>query len=104
MTVSTLESLISESGDFSCYLKKNYITYESKWHLPGSKNGWRRFPVKRDRVWGFTECHERQAMSALVKVSVEAISKRFASLLGFSSDTPKTDQETASKAVACLIH
>ena len=45
-------------------------------------------------------------MSALVKVSVEAKSKRFASLLGFSSDTctPKTDQETASKAVACLIH
>ena len=50
------------------------------------------------------ECHERQAISALVKVSVEAISKRFASLLGFSSDTPKTDQEKASKAVACLIH
>ena len=60
--------------------------------------------INMTQFWDLPECHERQAMSALVKVSVEAISKSFASLLGFSSDTPKTDQEKASKAVACLIH
>ena len=102
--ISTLESLTSESGDFSCNLQ-NFISHMNEnGTFQGVKMIGADFLSNVTQFGDLPECHERQAMSALVKVSVEAITKRFASLLGFSSANPKTDQEKASKAVACLIH
>ena len=102
--ISTLESLTSGSGHFSCNLQ-NFISHMNEnGTFQGVKMIGADYLSNVTQFGDLPECHERQAMSALVKVSVGAISKRFASLLGFSSDTPKTDQEKASKAVACLIH